>query len=147
MIAAVLPALSPSFPGRQPCCRECAAVKTDVRHGEAVGDIGVRLHLSVRVESQQSELAILLLGDQIADALVASEVIVYPFIEHVGYTQLLRAIAEMLDAVPRAETLEPAGVVGVYLAGVSGHCLGHLEDVRAPGMQEVQPQPEIGREL
>ena len=100
-----------------------------------------------RVERAQRASRLDLLAHQVADSLVGGQVVVVAPIQRSADAQLLGAASPVLHVVPRAQGREAAEVVHVDLAGVARHRLGEAEHVGAAGAQEVEPQPDVGRQL
>src|SRR5205823_4136984 len=61
--------------------------------------------------------------------------------------QLLRAVAPMLHAMPRAKPGETPRVIHIDLAGMPRHRLSHAKNIRAAAAQKCEPEPKVGGEF
>src|SRR5204862_6789412 len=65
----------------------------------------------------------------------------------VADARLLRAVAPVIDIVPRAERREWPDMMHVNFAGVARHGLGHAEKIGATGAEKGIPQQHVWHEL
>jgi hypothetical protein len=86
-------------------------------------------------------------GYQVTSTLISGQVKVNPAVKHIGYTKLLRAVAEVLNAMSSTEAFELSRMIDINFAGVSSHSLCHFEHIGSSGLEEVKPQPQICRKL